>query len=145
MGQISVAFPRVTPIRARPQPLGSVRASSSSWLPPSYVLSSCNHYGELGNQQRCRSDGGVQGLEGAVPLPLYRRLAGCLHPRGRVLSLWHQSDNLSGHRRSGCHPRGVANVLHEPKVRAVWADEAGSSSYAPTLPLEPPDGLSPYP
>ena len=37
------------------------------------------------------------------------------------------------------------NVHHEQKVRAIWADEKRSSTYAPTLPCKPPYGLPPYP
>ena len=33
----------------------------------------------------------------------------------------------------------------EQKVRAIWANEKGSSAYAPTLPCKPPYGLPPYP
>ena len=45
----------------------------------------------------------------------------------------------------GGQPCGMANVHHEQKVRAIWADEERSSAYAPTLPCEPSYGLPPYP
>jgi len=50
-----------------------------------------------------------------------------------LVVVWYESVAVLRYRLSGCHPRGVANVCHEPQVWSVWTDEARGNLYASAL------------
>jgi hypothetical protein len=114
---------RETPTQARP-PLLVRCVYLLMWLPlPAFLLPVTMAEWEI-NKGIGRTVE-FPGLEGAVPLPLCGGLLA-------VFISWSCYTSAASARLPVCHRRVgaplvvVANVRHEPKVRAVRADEAGS-------------------